>query len=166
LKDEQFRVLVGLSEVSGHMDLKGFAEKAGLSPSEALHEIQELAKDGFLQRVGSGYGITQKGKAALKVFTPAAEGKGFRFYFGIDRPSEFATESLGDFYKIIRQIDVESIEFHLYRGDFQNWLQQVFAEPELTADFNRIKDEDLKGEALREALLGVLDRKYGVRSLL
>ena len=163
---EAFIVLKALIEATGHTDLKGFADKVNLTPSQALHQIQELAKDGFLQRVGAGYGVTQKGKAALKAFKPVAKDNEFRFYYALDKSLDHAAESLAQFYSAIKQIRVDSLEFHLYRGDFQNWLRDVCKEPDVADEFDRVAVSGLKGEALRTELTRILDSKFGVSELI
>jgi hypothetical protein len=79
-----------------------FAKKVDLSPSQTIQQIQELAKAGFLQKVGGGFGITERGKAAIKAFTPVPEGMGFHFYNGIDQPTELTAQTLVEFYGIIK----------------------------------------------------------------
>lgn len=163
LKEEQFKVLKTLVEATGRMDLAAFAQKVNLTTDQTIHQIQELAKEGFLQKVGSGgYGITQKGRAVLKVFKIVPKEMGFHFYYGVDQPSEFTAESLKQFYRDIKQVNVESIEFHLYRGDFGNWFTEVFKDPEFNGELDRLKTDGLKGEELRAELLKALDSKYGL----
>jgi len=166
LKEEQFKVLKTLSEATSRLDLNMFAEKANLTPDQTIHFIQELAKEGFLQRVEKGYGITQKGKSALKAFTLVPKDNGFRFYYGVDEPSNFTAESLEQFYSVIKQISAESVEFHLYRGDFENWLKEACKEPELASEFEDVKAAGFKGEELQKELLKALDAKYGIEGLL
>jgi len=166
LKDEQVRVLKTFNEATSRMDLNAFAEKVNLTANQTIHQIQELAKEGFLQRVGAGYSITQKGKTALKAFASVAKEQDFHFYFGLDQPSEFKADSLEQFYCAIKQIGVGSLEFHLYRGDFQNWLRDVFKEPDVTDEFERVKASELKGEDLRAEILKILNEKYGIEELL
>lgn len=166
MEEEQFKVLKALVEATSRMDVNTFAQKVNLTPDQTVHLIQELAKEGFLQKVGGGYGITKKGKAALKVFTPVLKDMGFHFYYGLNQPSDFAAESLEQFYGAIKKISTESLEFHLYRGDFENWLKEACKEPELASAFEGVKAADLKGEELRKELLKVLDAKYGIEGLL
>jgi len=166
LEEEQFKVLKALVEATSRMDVNTFAQKVNLTPDQTVHLIQELAKEGFLQKVGGGYGITKKGKAALKVFMPVPKDMGFHFYYGINQPSDFAAESLEQFYGVIKKISTESLEFHLYRGDFENWLKEACKEPELASAFEGVKAADLKSEELRKELLKVLDAKYGIEGLL
>ena len=164
---EQFKVLKTLVEATGRMDLAAFAQKVNLTTDQTIHLIQELAKEGFLQKVGSGgYGITPKGKAALKASSPVPKEMGFHFYYGIDQPSEFTAESLAQFYRVIKQVGVDSVEFHLYRGDFGNWFREVFKDPEFNEELERLKTGGFKGEELRAELLKALDAKYGLDQLI
>jgi len=166
LKEEQFKVLKALHEATNRMDLIMFAQKVNLNPNQTMLQIQELAKKGFLQKVGGGYGITEKGKAILRAFTPVSKEMGFQFYYGINEPTDFTAQTLGEFYRFINQVRVDSLEFHLYRGDFENWLKEAYKEPELANEIGSIKAAGLKGEELRAELLKVFDAKYGVQELL
>ena len=58
---------------------------------------------------------------------------------------------------------MDSIEFHLYRGDFENWLKDVCKEPELAHEIGVLKADSLKGEALRAEILKVLNEQYGIQ---
>jgi len=166
LKEDQFKVLKTLIEATSRMDINTFAGKVNLTPDQTINVIQELAKAGFLQKVRGGYGITKKGKAALKAFTPVPKDTGFHFYYGIDQPSDFTAESLEQFYGFIKQVSTESLEFHLYRGDFENWRKEACKDPELAGAFEGVKAADFKGEELRKELLKVFDAKYGIEGLL
>jgi len=123
LKEEQVRVLKTMVEATSRMDINMFAQKVSLTPNQTIHQVQELAKNGFLQKVGGGYGITEKAKAVLKAFTRVTEENGFHFYNGLDQPTEFTAQSINEFYGFIKQVGADSLEFHLYRGDFENWLK-------------------------------------------
>ena len=166
MKEEQFKVLKTMIEATSRMDLNMFAKKVNLSPNQTIQQIQELAKEGFLQRSERGYGVTDKGKAAFKVFTPVPEEMGFHFYFGIDLPADLTSKTLQEFYIVIKQVSAGSLEFHLYRGDFENWLKEACKEPELADKIGGVKAAGLKGEELRAELLKVLDAKYGIQELL
>ncbi len=162
MKEEQFRVLKMMSEATNRMDLNAFAQRVNLTPNAAIQQIQDLAKEGFLQKIGGGYGITEKGKTALKAHVPVPQDMGFHFYNGIDQPTNLSAQTIEEFYGIIKQISVESIEFHLYRGDFENWVKEVCQDPKLASEIGEVKIADLKGEALRAELLKVVGSKYGI----
>ena len=166
MKEEQFKVLKAMIEATSRMDLNMFAKKVNLSPNQTVQLIQELTKEGFLERSEKGYGIAEKGKAAFKVLTPVPEEMSFRFYFGINQPADLAAKTLQEFYMAIKRVNAGSLEFHLYRGDFENWLKEACKEPELADEIGGIKAAELKGEELRAELLKVLDSKFGIQELM
>ena len=57
---------------------------------------------------------------SLKAFSPVSTGMEFYFYIALGQPTSFSARSLIDFYEVVKQVDVSSLEFHLYRGDFEN----------------------------------------------
>jgi hypothetical protein len=155
-----------MNEATNRMDLTMFAQAVNLNPNQAIAEIQDLAKEGFLRKVGGGFGLTEKGKNAMKIFMQAPNELGFNFYVDIGKPLGFTALSLEQFYMFIKQVTTDSLEFHLYRGDFENWLKEVVKNEELAQTFGALKTTELKGEDLRIALLKALDAKYGVGELL
>ena len=148
------------------MDLNMFAQVVNLTPNQAIAEVQELAREGFLRKVGNGFGLTGKGKNALKAFAPLSGDIGFNFYVDVNKPIGFSAQSLDEFYRFTKQVVTDSLEFHLYRGDFENWLREVCKDAELAEAFGTLKTEGLKGEDLRKVLLKVIDAKYGIGELL
>jgi predicted transcriptional regulator len=165
LKEEQIRILKTMNEATNRMDLTMFAQAVNLTTNQAITEVQELAKEGFLRKVGGGFGLTEKGKNAIKAHVSVSAELGFNFYVDIDKPLGFSALSLEEFYRTIKQVGSDSLEFHLYRGDFENWLREVCKDEDLAKSFETSKSEELKGEDLRKALLQAIDAKYGVREL-
>ena len=165
MKEEQIRILKTMNEATNRMDLNMFAQAVNLNPNQAIAEVQELASEGFLRRVGGGFGLTEKGKYALKAYVLVTADVGFNFYVGVDKPLGFSARSLEEFYRLIRQVTSDALEFHLYRGDFENWLRDVCKDVELTEAFGALKADGLKGEDLRKALLKAMDTKYGIGEL-
>jgi len=148
------------------MDINSFAHSINLTPNQVMTDIHGLAKQGYVCKVGNGYAISEKGKNALRAFTPLEENLSFHFYTRIGYPTVFSAQSLADFYRLSEQIEVESLEFHLYRGDFQNWLKDVYCDEELAQNLQKLKDADVKGENLRNELLCKIDQKYDIKGLL
>jgi predicted transcriptional regulator len=166
LKEAHIKILKTMNEATNRMDLNMFAEAVNLTPNQALAEVQELAKEGFLRKVGGGFGLTEKGRIALKAFTTFASEASFHFYVDIDKPLGFSAQSLAEFYRFTKEVIADSLEFHLYRGDFENWLREVCRDSELATDVGKLKADELKGEALRNALLKAIDSRYGINELL
>jgi DNA-binding Lrp family transcriptional regulator len=161
LMEEQLKVLKVMSEVTSRIDMNAFARMVGLNPSQTIERMQELVNAGFIRKVGGGYGITEKGKAILKAITPVPKDTAFHFYTGIGQPTGFSAESLKDFYEIVKRVAVESLEFHLYRGDFENWIKTAFKDAALADELANLKSATLKGEELRKEIITALAAKYG-----
>ena len=165
MKDEQLRVLKVMNEVSHRMDLNEFARLVELNADETLQGIQELAKTGHLKKSGGGYGITAKGKAVLKSQLPVADGLEFRFYTEVGQPTGAVARSLREFYDAVKTIDVASLEFHVYRGDFTSWVQAVLKDEALATDLEDARQSELKGESLRKRIAWVIEKHYDAEAL-
>jgi predicted transcriptional regulator len=61
----QFTILKTMGEATKEYNLKAFARQVNLNSNQTIQQVQELTKKGFLQRIGNGYGITEKGKAFI-----------------------------------------------------------------------------------------------------
>jgi hypothetical protein len=60
--------------------------------------------------------------------------------------------SLEEFATKIRDIETASLEFHLYRGDFEKWTDEVLEDHELTIRIRAVKLLEPVGNALRDQL--------------
>ena len=145
MMEEQLKVLKVMNEVTSRMDLNAFAQMVGLNPSQTIEHVKELVNAGLVRKVGGGYGITEKGKAILKAFTPVPKDAAFHFYTAIGQPTGFSAESLKDFYEIVKRVAVGSLEFHLYREDFENWMKTVFKDAALADELAKLKALAAKG---------------------
>ena len=163
--DEQLKILKVISEVTRRMDLNEFGRLVGLTTNEALRQILELAKTGHLRSSSSGYSITEKGKAALKAQVHVPKGSEFNIYTAVGQPTGLSAESLRDFYEKIKRIDSASLEFHINRRDFKNWMQAVVKDEVLADEFESLSTQELKGENLREKIASVIESRYPVEAL-
>jgi predicted transcriptional regulator len=161
LTEEQLKVLKVMSEVTSRVDMNAFAEMVGLNANQTIECMQDLVKDGLIRKVGGGYGITDKGKAVLKAITPVSKDTMFHFYTKVGQPTGFSAASLKDFYEIVKRIAAESLEFHLYRGDFENWIKTALENAPLADELASLKSANLKGEELRQKLLKTIVASYG-----
>jgi DNA-binding Lrp family transcriptional regulator len=150
-----------MNEVTSRMDLNAFAQMVGLTANQTIERVQELVNAGFMRKVGSGFGITEKGKAILKAITPVPKDMAFHFYTGVGQPTGFSAESLKEFYEIVRRVPAESLEFHLYRGDFENWIKAAFKDKALADKLASLKSANVKGEELRQEIIKATSAKYG-----
>jgi DNA-binding Lrp family transcriptional regulator len=161
LTEEQLRVLKTMNEITSRIDLNAFAQMVGLTPNLTIERVQELVDTGLVRKTGGGYGITDKGKAILKAITPVPKESAFHFYTEIGQPTGFSAESLKDFYEIIKRVAAESLEFHLYREDFENWIKSAFEDKALANNLAGLRTANSKGEDLRKGILLAIAEEYG-----
>jgi DNA-binding Lrp family transcriptional regulator len=159
--EEQLKVLKVMSEVTSRIDMNTFAQMVGLNPSQTIERMRDLVNGGLIRKVGGGYGITEKGRAILKAITPVPKDTAFHFYTGVGQPTGFSAESLKDFYEIVKRVAAESLDFHLYRGDFENWIRNALKDAVLADELASMKTGMLKGEELRQKILKAIAARYG-----
>ncbi len=159
--EEQLKVLKVMNEVTGRMDMNAFAQLVGLNTHQTIERMQDLINAGLVRKVGGGYGITEKGKTILQASTPIPKSAAFHFYTAIGQPTVFSAESLKDFYEIVKRIAAESLEFHLYREDFENWIKNVFEDATLADQLTHLRTSQLKGEDIRQRILKTIAAKFG-----
>jgi DNA-binding Lrp family transcriptional regulator len=150
-----------MNEITSRIDLNAFAQMVGLTPNLTIERVQELVDTGLVRKTGGGYGITDKGKAILKAITPVPKEAAFHFYMEIGQPTGFSAESLKDFYEIIKRVAAESLEFHLYREDFENWIKSAFEDKALANNLAGLRTANSKGEDLRKRILLAIAEEYG-----
>ena len=88
------------------------------------------------------------------------ETKQFYFYDASGRYLDRVASNLWEFRETLGELPVDSLQYHLQRGDFEHWLQDVFHDSELVSNLRKIARRDLQGEELREALLEVVIDRY------
>jgi len=60
--------------------------------------------------------------------------------------------SLEEFATKIRDVEIVSLEFHLYRGDFEKWADEVLEDRELAERISAVKLLEPAGNGLRDQL--------------
>ncbi len=101
---------------------------------------------------------------AMKVLSPILPQSAFYFYTDVGAPTGKAAASLEEFCNQLKTIGVTSIEFHMGRGDFENWVKNVLGDMELAARLERIKILSLSGEELRTKVYDEVKTRYDALS--
>jgi len=101
---------------------------------------------------------------AMKVLSPILPQSAFYFYTDVGAPTGKAAASLEEFCNQLKTIGVTSIEFHMGRGDFENWVKNVLGDMELAARLERIKILSLSGEELRTKVYDEVRTRYDALS--
>lgn len=76
----------------------------------------------------------------------------FYFFTSIGNYTGHMAMSLEEFVTKIREIEASSLEFHLYREDFEKWADEVLEDPELAKRIRAVKLLEPIGNALRDQL--------------
>jgi hypothetical protein len=152
-----------MNEVTGRVDMAEFSRKIGLTVNQTMEQVQTLSKTGFVSKTNTGYVITEKGKSALKASFQVSTNKRFYFHTGINRPNGVSAGTLKEFHDAVKIVEVASLEFHLYRGDFENWFLTSVNEAAFADELALMKKSELKGEALRKAIVTAMDSRYSLQ---
>jgi len=95
---------------------------------------------------------------AEKILASVPYANGFHFFTSIGMYTGETAISLEHFTGEIQTIALESVEFHIKRGDFQKWIAGTLGDGELAEEIGWM-EENLSGEALRKRLLSVLNAR-------
>jgi hypothetical protein len=97
---------------------------------------------------------------AAKVLAKVPKEKAFWFYTGVDSPTQICADDLESFLNIVKEIEIKSIDFHMGREDFENWIRMLGDEI-LARQVANLKQKRLIGEPMRKRLLQTLQLRYG-----
>jgi len=97
---------------------------------------------------------------AVHILSKVPREKAFRFYTGIASPTQSSADDLESFLNSVKTVEPRSIEFHMGREDFENWIQMLGDEM-LTRQIRNLKEKKLTGEVLRKRLVQILQLRYG-----
>jgi len=146
------------------------AKGSGNDFKPVMMHLIGLARMGFITSPEKGqYKITSKGKNALGILETTQEcakqllsktlqEKAFHFYAGVGKPLNTYAHGLPEFSEKLTQIDTASIEFHLYRDDFQKWFSEI-GDAELTKKMALLKERGIHGEQLRTKLHEIIEKR-------
>jgi hypothetical protein len=92
-----------------------------------------------------------------KILRTLPREKAFYFFTSIGNYTGESATSLKEFIDKINEVNVKSLEFHLYRGDFEKWISEVLQDEELALEVRKLKF-NLIGDALRSQLYATVSK--------
>ncbi|MFQ6051797.1 MAG: alpha-amylase [Candidatus Hydrothermarchaeota archaeon] len=148
-ENEEFKRIWRLLQTSDHFY---YMFTAGGAPGEVHSYFSHFntPMDAFLTYFSILCDFENRVKEGIKIVDP--------FYFFI-RDGEFTGKvafSLKGFKKIIEKIDISSIEYHMKRGDIENWMSHSIKNQELANKIANLKE--MEGERLRKALINLISQ--------
>jgi len=81
------------------------------------------------------------------------------YFFMSDRSDSFTGEyalSLREFGEKIRRVNLESLVFHLYRGDFEKWFSEVLGADKLAEEIKKLRQKHPSRDHLREMFCDIV----------
>ena len=68
--------------------------------------------------------------------------------------------SLEEFIHKIRDVNIKSLEFHLYREDFEKWIAQTLGDRKLAEEIKSLRNQKTFGNTLRNQLYSIVSKRY------
>lgn len=95
-----------------------------------------------------------------KILRNLLRDEAFYFFTSIGNYTGQSAATLGEFMQKIRKIDARSLEFHLYREDFEKWIDQTLGDTALAAEIRNLRSRKVAGNVLRGQLYNLVSRRY------
>lgn len=86
--------------------------------------------------------------------------KPFKFYLTKNHYTGIFTQSLSGFLRVLRFIDVKSIEYHLRNGDFERWFTKSLGDYRLAKKVRMLRFRKYSGEKLRRKIYSLVLNHY------
>jgi len=83
----------------------------------------------------------------------------FYFFTSIGNYTGQSAASLDEFLQKIKDIDIKSLEFHLFREDFEKWISQTLGDNQLAQEIKILRTQKVVGNALRDRLYFIVSRR-------
>jgi len=97
---------------------------------------------------------------ASRILRKLPREKAFYFFTSIGNYTGEKAASLKEFVEKTREVNVQSLEFHLHRGDFERWTAETLEDNKLADQIGRLKRLGTSGESLRDQLHLIASKRY------
>jgi len=97
--------------------------------------------------------------SSSKVLRNVLREEAFYFFTSIGNYTGQSAASLEEFLQKIKDIDNKSLEFHLFREDFEKWISQTLGDNKLADEIKILRGQKVVGNALRDRLYFIVSRR-------
>ena len=97
---------------------------------------------------------------ASRILRKVLREEAFYFFSSIGNYIGQNAASLEEFLEKIREVNSRSLEFHLYRGDFEKWVDEVLGDVRLAEKIRELRNQKLIGEDLQDQLYQTILKRY------
>jgi len=99
-------------------------------------------------------------KSAQRILRRLPRENAFYFFTSIGNYTGASADSLEEFVKKILEVNVKSLEFHLYRGDLQKWIEGTLEDKALSDEIKVLQQSKPLGDELRDNLYLIVSKHY------
>lgn len=164
------RIVKAISN-SPDSSIKSLADVLGMRAPDVEKRVVFLMRYGLLTNKANKKGaleLTAKGRFFLEKrdprivvgYSPAdsvPDYLAFRFAAGEGMMTGDVAHSYQEFLDVIKRVDSRSLVYHLYRGDFDNWVSEVFRDKALSEKLVRLKSTVRPVDQLRTRMIRLLE---------
>jgi len=97
--------------------------------------------------------------SSARILRTLSRENAFYFFTSVGNYTGQSAMSLEEFANKIREVKITSLEFHLYRGDFEKWTAEVLEDSELTEKISDLKNLEPVRSALRDQLYVIVSKR-------
>jgi hypothetical protein len=98
-------------------------------------------------------------QSSARILRTLSRENAFYFFTSVGNYTGQRAMSLEEFAGKIKEIEIASLEFHLYRGDFEKWVADVLKDKELKRRISDLKHLKPVGNTLRDQLLFTVSKR-------
>jgi len=97
--------------------------------------------------------------SSARILRTLSRKNAFYFFTSVGNYTGQSAMSLEEFANKIREVETTSLEFHLYRGDFEKWTAEVLEDSELTEKISDLKNLEPVRSAVRDQLYLIVSKR-------
>ena len=125
------------------------------SLKDELHRLRRIEQDYLKLKQAYEELLATRDNASDKVAREPYPG--FFFYSEEEKYTGYSAHNIEEFSEAIRSVSLQSIEFHLERKDFENWLNYI-SQKNLAQQFKAIRESMKTGDELRQIVIDLFDQ--------
>jgi len=171
LSPDKKQILETMLRSDKAMKATDVAKESGKQFRPTMMHILGLVRMGYVSSPEKGlYVVTPMGKEALQmpqiskekagaILAYSPHDKAFHFYDDVGKPINLHAHNLRDFANKVEKAPLESLQFHMTRGDFEAWFNGL-GDADLTKKVAALKERKVVGEDLRTQLHEIVEQRY------
>jgi hypothetical protein len=115
----------------------------------------------LIDRGRSEHGVKCRQKAEVsRILRKLPRENAFYFFTSVGNYTGESASSFEAFLERIKEIDIESLQFHLYRGDFEKWIAETLEDNELAEETRNSQSLKPGGDTLQNQVILTVSKRY------